>query len=223
MAIAHDLSRSLFMLTEPAGSYDEMMARAGAGIRGGVTHVVLRRPNDPASELFRAAQQLSPTFRDGATWSLLVHERVDVALAAHAQGSHLRLNSLPGGPARHLLGDDRLMGVSVHNRGQATAAILQDADYVMFGHVYETPSYPGQPGRGLDMLREVVDAVNVPVIAIGGITAESVDEVLAVGASGVAVIRAIGAAEDPEAAASELREALDRADYPHLSPLPKEA
>jgi len=212
-----NLARSLFMVTEPAGSYDDMMAHVGAGIRGGVTHVVLRRPNDPASELYRAATALSPAFRDGATWKLLVHDRIDVALAADAQGAHLRLNSIPGSPARHLLGEERMLGMSVHTRGQAIAAALQYADFVMFGHVYETPSHPGQPGRGLDALREVVAAVDVPVIAIGGITMENVDDVLAAGASGIAVIRAISAADDPEAAARALRTALDQADYPHLS------
>jgi thiamine-phosphate pyrophosphorylase len=88
----------------------------------------------------------------------------------------------------------------------------------VFGHIHETPSHPGEPGRGLDALHEVVEAVNVPVIAIGGITAENIDEVLAAGASGVAVIRAISESANPETAARELRKALDRADYPHLSP-----
>ncbi len=214
-----DLSRSLFMITEPTGPADRMMAQVTAGIRGGVTHVVLRRPNDAASQLYCLATAICLAFRDDANGNVLVHDRVDVALAAYAHGAHLRLDGLPGGPAKALLGKERLLGISVHNRGQTNSAVLQQADYVMFGHVFETASHPGQPGRGLDALREAVDAaVGVPVIAVGGITAENVSDVLAAGASGVAVIRAITGADDPEASARSLREALDVADAPHLDP-----
>lgn len=204
------------MLTDPDEPHDTMMEHLVSGIRGGATHVVLRRVKASANSLYADATTVCSTFREDATWNVLVHDRVDVALAAHAQGAHLARGGLPGGPAKWLLGDDRILGVSVHKVGQATSAFLQKADYVMFGHVYETPSHSGQPGRGLDVLREVVEAVPIPVIAIGGITAERVDDVLATGAQGIAVIRAISAADDPEAAARALREALDRADYPHL-------
>jgi thiamine-phosphate diphosphorylase len=223
VVIEQHLSRSLFMVTEPLGPHDEMLARIGAGIRGGVTHVVLRRPNDPASELYRVAAQISLAFRDDASWKMLVHECLDVALAANACGAHLRLSSLSKGSAKQLLGNDRLLGVSVHALRQAVSACEQGADYVMFGHIYDTPSHPGQPGRGLNALRAVVASVGIPVIAIGGITVENVDDVLSAGASGVAVIRAISGSDDPEVAASALRNALDRAGYPHLSSLNKEA
>lgn len=212
-----NLSRALFMITDPDDRRDVMLEHIHAAIRGGASHILLRRPKAASGELYNLSTTISPRFREGATWSVVVHERVDVAIAAFAQGAHLTPGSIPGGPAKGLLGSDRLLGVSVHKTGQAVSAMLQQADYVMFGHVYESESHPGQPGRGLDALREVVQAISLPVIAVGGITAERVDDVLAAGASGVAVIRAISRAADPEAATRELRSALDRAPYPHLS------
>ena len=213
----HGLSRSLFMVTEPEGDLPALVDAVHAGVRGGVSHVVLRRPRQSARDLFHVAQDLSPSRCGRTAWKLLVHERVDVALAAPAQGVHLTLNSLPGRQAKDLLGAEGLLGISVHSLGDVDAAHAECTDYAMFGHVFETPSHPGEPGRGLDALRGVVQAADIPVIAIGGITAERVDAVLATGASGVAVISAISGAADPEAAARELRDALDRADYPHLS------
>jgi thiamine-phosphate pyrophosphorylase len=154
---------------------------------------------------------------EGTGARVLVHDRVDVALATHADGAMLRLNGIPGGPVKEmLLGKERMLGISVHTLGQARSAHLQKADFVVLGSIYETASHPGKSGLGLEELTFIVENTYLPVIAIGGITAERVDEVLAAGASGVAVIRAISRADDPEAAARELRQAIDAADYPHL-------
>jgi thiamine-phosphate pyrophosphorylase len=109
-----------------------------------------------------------------------------------------------------------MLGISVHTLVEAQSAERLKADFVILGNVYETESHPGKPGVGLDLLAHIVENTILPVIAIGGITAERVNEVLAAGASGVAVIRAVSRADDPELAARGLREALDAADYPHL-------
>jgi thiamine-phosphate pyrophosphorylase len=212
------LDRSLFVITDPDKEHNDVVSHLRSGVRGGATHLMIRRPGAPAAELYDLACTLCSGLRGDATWQVLVHERVDVALAAHAQGAHLNRGGIPFGPAKILLGERRMLGVSVHDAEQAVAAALQKADYVLFGHVYETSSHPGEPGRGLQALREVVEAATIPVIAIGGITPERVDDVLAAGASGVAVIRAVSDAGDPERATRELRMALDDADYPHLSP-----
>ena len=217
MADPFALSRSLFVITDPDQDHDAVHGHLSAGIRGGATHVLIRRPSASASELYSMASTLCPTYRKDATWRVIVHERVDVALAAHAQGAHLNRDGLPVGPAKNLLGEKRMLGVSTHSTGQAVAASLQQADYVLFGHIYDTPSHPKEPGRGLDALREVVKAVDIPVIAVGGITPDRIDDVLAAGASGVAVIRSISEADDPARATRALRVALDGADYPHLS------
>lgn len=212
------LARSLFMITDPDASTRDVSVHMRAAIRGGATHLVVRRPKASAASLYAIATEFCPTFRSGADWSLIVHDRIDVALTMHAQGAHLGRGGLPIGPAKGLLGRDRVLGTSVHNSGQANSAVLELSDYIMFGHVFDSESHPGQPGCGLDALREVCELVPIPVIAVGGITPERVDEVLAAGAAGVAVIRAISRAPDPELAARDLRRALDAAEYPHLCP-----
>jgi thiamine-phosphate pyrophosphorylase len=123
---------------------------------------------------------------------------------------HLAAQSLPPSVARGLLEPWQLLGVSVHSTEDAVAAARAGADYLTFGHVYPTWAHRDEPARGVRMLAEVVAAAEVPVLAIGGITAERVAEVLAAGCAGVAVISAVLSADDPAAAARALRAALDR-------------
>jgi thiamine-phosphate pyrophosphorylase len=107
--------------------------------------------------------------------------------------------------ARHKL----LIGRSVHDRKEALAAAAAGADYITFGHVFPTTSHPGLPPHGLTELADIVNAVDVPVIAIGGITVDNLSVVLATGCAGIAVISAILAQPDPRDAAARLRAALD--------------
>jgi thiamine-phosphate diphosphorylase len=215
---AHDgfrLGRSLVMLTDPDLPAPEATDRALAGMRGGATHVVVRRPNDTPASIFRMATEIS-TAAQGVGCRVLVHDRVDIALATRAHGAVLPLSGIPGGVVKErLLGTDRMLGISVHSAREVRAAMLGRADFLIYGNVYETESHPGRPAAGLDALAAVVENTHLPVIAIGGITPERVHEVLAAGASGVAVIRAISRATDPEEAARAFREALARASRLH--------
>lgn len=212
------LVRSLILVTAPDGPADELVPTVTAALRGGVSHVLLRRPEASAGELFRLADGVIGAIHEVGQGTLLVHDRADVAVAIDAGGVHVPGHGLPGGAAKRVIGEQRALGISVHDAPAAVKAWQRYADYLFYGHVYTTPSHPGEPGRGVEALRDVTGRVRIPVIAIGGITPERVDDVLAAGAAGVAVIRAISGASDPEAAARELRRALDAADHPHLSP-----
>ena len=136
---------------------------------------------------------------------LLINDRVDVALAVDADGVHLTTTSLPASIARRLLGPGRLIGVSTHTLAEAQAAADEGADFVVFGPVFFTPSKApyGEP-VGLDALRAVRAAVNLPILAIGGVKKANLDQVLAAGADGIAVISAIISADDPTAASQDL-------------------
>ena len=204
-----NLSRSLFVITHPDKDHDDVSQHLASALRGGATHLLVRRPSASPSEVYDLVTTHVTNRRKVPMCSVLVHDRVDVAMAAHAQGAHLNHSGIPFGPAKRLLGDARLLGVSVHGVDQAVAAALQGADYVMFGHVYRTPSHPGEPGRGLGTLSEVASSVDIPVIAIGGITPDRVGDVRAAGAAGVAVMRAISDASDPWKATRQFRTALD--------------
>lgn len=211
------LRRSLFLLTDPDLPAPDAVNRALDGLRGGATHLVVRRPYDVPGAVFEMATRLAPEAQEGARWRMLVHDRVDIALATQAQGALLPGHGLPVGPAKALVGQERMLGVSVHSLEQARSAAGQGADFAIFGNVFETESHPGKPGAGLDALSRIVENVRIPVIAIGGITAQRVDDVLAAGASGVAVIRAVSRADDPEAAAGRIRHRLDVATSAHLT------
>jgi thiamine-phosphate pyrophosphorylase len=172
-----------------------------AALRGGVRAVQLREKDLSARELMELGGRLRKlTVRHEA--ALLINDRIDVAMACDADGVHLAASSFDVCDARALLGPDRIVGVSTHAPEQVIAAEQAGADFVVFGPVFDTPSKRGYgPPLGLAALTHAASAVAIPVLAIGGITADRVHEVRAAGAAGVAVIRAILAAEDPEAAA----------------------
>ena len=175
-----------------------------AALRGGTRAFQLREKDLSPRELYPLAlemRQLSQTY--GAR--LLINDRVDVALAVDADGVHLTTTSLPASIARRVLGPERLIGVSTHTLTEAQAAADEGADFLVFGPVFFTPSKAayGEP-VGLDALRAVQAAVNVPVLAIGGIKKANLDQVLAAGANGIAVISAIISADDAMAASQDL-------------------
>ncbi len=180
-------------------------------LAGGVDTIQVREKGAAASEVFASVVEIARLAR-GRDVRVLVNDRVDVTLAARAHGVHLAAKSLPPAVARGLLEPWQLLGVSVHSVDEAVAAARAGADYVTFGHLYPTWSHQGEPARGARALAEVVAAVDVPVLAIGGITAARVPDVLATGCAGVAVISAVLASDDPAEAARVLRDALDRVD-----------
>ncbi len=191
----------------------------GAALRGGVDWVQVREKNGPALGLYEIVRRLLPEARKAGA-GLLVNDRIDVALAADADGVHLAAESLPPGVARELLGK-RIIGVSVHGLKEAREAADAGVDYVTFGHIYPTSSKPGLPPRGICGLAEIVESVDVPVVAIGGIDASNVREVLGTGCAGVAVISAIVAAGSPELEARALRRAVDGSRHYPRHPLPE--
>jgi thiamine-phosphate pyrophosphorylase len=150
-----------------------------------------------------------PTRRHGAR--LVINDRADVALAAEADGVQRAHDSLPVAALRGI-GRHLLIGASVHSVDEARAAAEEGADFLVFGPVYDTPSKRAYgPPQGLDALRRVAGEVTRPVLAIGGITAARVREVLGAGAAGVAVISAILAADRPGDATRAFLDALGRA------------
>ncbi len=182
---------------------------ASQAVDGGVHVVQLREKDLSGRELYELAITLHAVLRGRAL--LLVNDRVDVALAAGADGVHLPEQSLPGKAVREIAGDACIIGRSVHSVDAAVRAEGEGADFVEVGAVYETASKPGVVPAGVELVRAVADAVRLPVIAVGGVSAGNVGDVVRAGADGVAVIGAIMDADDPKWAAGRLRRALDDA------------
>ena len=182
---------------------------ASQAVDGGVHVVQLRARDLPSRELYELAITLHAVLRGRAL--LLVNDRVDVALASGADGVHLPERSLPGRAVREIAGDACIVGRSVHSVEAAVQAERDGADFVEVGAVYETASKPGMAPAGVELVRAVADAVRLPIIAVGGVSADNVGDVVRAGADGVAVIGAIMDADDPQGAAGRLRRALDEA------------
>ena len=170
-----------------------------AVLAGGGRLVQLREKTMPLAELLPLAQRLVRRCREvGAT--LIVNDRADLALAAGAHGLHVGQDDLPARNARALLAPGMILGVSTHDPEQARHAVRDGADYVAVGSIFPTTTKAGFQLVGPDLIRRVRSDVPVPLVGIGGITAENAPAVLAAGADAVAVISALCAASDPEAA-----------------------
>ena len=198
----------MHLVTEPRKGAGELVRSVALALDGGVDWVQLRDKSASAASLFAEAKQLLNIARQHGA-RLAVNDRLDVALEAGADAVHLAGQSLPVGNAVHLTANQLLVGRSVHGLEEAIKAAEAGADYLTFGHVFPTSTHPGIPPRGLAELQAIVEAVNVPVLAIGGITTANLDQVLATGCAGVAVISAILSEADPCRAAANLRRALD--------------
>lgn len=174
----------------------------------GVDYLQLREKDLTGRELYHLALDIKQVLPPGTR--LLINDRLDVALAAGADGVHLGENSLPPAVARRLLGPEKIMGVSVHSVTAAREAEKAGADYLLFGHIFPTASKEGIPPRGVGSLREVVASVGIPIIALGGINAANARQCLAAGVRGVAVMSAVMAAPDPARAVAELKQTLNK-------------
>ncbi|GAA1263503.1 thiamine phosphate synthase [Saccharothrix xinjiangensis] len=182
---------------------------ADAALAGGVDVVQLRDKGLEARQEIAALEVLAEACaRHGAL--LAVNDRADVALAVDADVLHLGQDDLPVPLARRVVGDDVVIGRSTHDVAQARAAAVEPGvDYFCTGPCWPTPTKPGRPAPGLDLVRATAGATDRPWFAIGGVDRERLPEVLAAGATRVVVVRAITDAEDPRAAASWLKFQLD--------------
>jgi thiamine-phosphate pyrophosphorylase len=194
----------LCVITDPhLAPGKDHVAIAEAALTGGADVIQLRDKQGSLRDLVRQARLIQALCRArGATF--IVNDRVDVTLAADADGAHVGQEDLPAEAARRLLGPRRILGVSTHSLAQAEAAVGAGADYIGFGPMFATGTkHTGYSPRGLQGLREVRAAVRIPILAIGGISLENVAEVIQAGANAPAVISAIVAAPDIAVAAAE--------------------
>jgi thiamine-phosphate pyrophosphorylase len=191
-------------------STEEIVA---AAIEAGVSAVQLREKRATVRERYELAGRLRERTR-AAGVTFIVNDRADIAVAVDADGVHLGDADLPIGAARELLGPEGCIGRSVSTVSGARAAERAGADYLGVGAVFATTSkdVPESDAEiGLATVADIADAVDIPIVGIGGVTPENAGEVVAAGADGVAVISAITAAEDPAAATQRLTTSVEEA------------
>ncbi len=197
---------SLYLVTDAGLSGGRSTLEVvAAAIRGGVTLVQYREKNASTRRMIEEALELRALCRRHSI-PFIVNDRVDVALAANADGVHVGQEDMPAALARRLVGPGRLLGVSVDNIDQARQAQADGADYVGASPIFATPTKPDAPPPiGIEGLRELARLCQIPVVAIGGINRSNAAEVLQAGAAGIAVVSAIVSADDVERAARELK------------------
>ena len=184
---------------------------AEAALEAGAPTLQVRLKAGTDAERYRLALAIAERCRAaGAT--CLVNDRVDLALAVGADGVHVGAEDLPVAVVRRIAGPDALVGGTARDPATAERLVGEGASYLGVGPTFATSSKTGLPEPiGTNGVRAVVDAVDVPVVAISGITAATVDEVLATGAYGVAVIGAVAEAVDPHVATHDLLVAVAKA------------
>ena len=197
----------LHLVTDPRYDRAKLLAVVGAAVVNGADAIQVRDHGATAQELFELASAIIAIARPRGV-AVTVNDRVDVALAVNADGVQLGGRSLPIAVVRRIAPRLRV-GASVHDVAGARLAEAAGADVLTFGHVFATSSHPGEEPRGLAALAEVVAAVSLPVIAIGGIDLENLEAVSQTGAAGIAVISAILGAPEPAGVTRALRAALD--------------
>ena len=207
----------LYLCTDARRERGDLAEFADAALAGGVDIIQLRDKGSPGEQRFgpleaRAELDALAVLAEAARRHgrlLAVNDRADIARAAGADVLHLGQDDLPLAVARDIVGDGVLIGRSTHDEAQVRTAAAEAVDYFCAGPCWPTPTKPGRPAPGLDLVRFAADlGTDKPWFAIGGIDEQRLPQVLAAGARRIVVVRAITAAEDPGAAASRLAAAL---------------
>jgi len=179
-------------------------------IAGGADTIQYRQKSGSTREMIEIARNMKRLCSEAGV-TFIVNDRLDVAIAAEADGVHLGQDDFPIPMARGLLGEGRIIGGSAATLDEARKCLSEGAGYVGFGPVYPTSSKDDAgPVSGIDILKQVVEVIPLPIIAIGGVSAENIPDVMRAGAHGIAVISAVCCQDDPEEATRALYQALNK-------------
>jgi thiamine-phosphate pyrophosphorylase len=178
-------------------------------ISGGADTIQFRQKNGETIQMIRMAEQIQALCKKAGV-KFIINDRVDVAIASHADGVHLGQNDFPIPLARKLMGEGAIIGGSASGLEEANKCLLEGADYIGFGPVFPTSSKEDAgPASGLGLLKQVVEKIPLPIIAIGGINKDNTPLVKEAGAYGIAVISAVCCDKDPAEAARCLHRLME--------------
>ncbi len=195
---------ALCLVTDQAyGDVELLTAKVSAAIEGGVNLVQLRAKELPGGKLLELAESLRQATHDRALF--FVNDRVDVALAAGADGVQMGEDALPVAAVRRIAGDSLIIGRSVHSLESGIEAEAQGADFLVVGTMFRTASHPATLPAGLTLLDNLGRSVRIPFLAIGGVARDNVELVMEHGASGAAVISSILAHGNTRSAATGIK------------------
>ena len=201
-----DIDYSLYLVTDHRNKTDEEFLNIiEEAIKGGTSIVQLREKTASTKDFYQLALKVKEiTTRYDVP--LLINDRIDIALAVDSEGVHLGQDDMPADIARKIIGDDKILGVSASTVEEAIKAQIDGADYIGSGAVFPTATKDDADSVSKEELKSIVDSIDIPVVAIGGITIENACELKDTGIAGFSVVSAIMSADDPKEASQKLRE-----------------
>ncbi len=179
-------------------SVESFLAKVETACRSGVTIVQLREKNLTTHQYYQLAKQVKE-ITDAYQVPLIIDDRLDVCLAVDAAGLHIGDDELPVSVARQVLGPEKILGVTAKTIKRALEAETSGADYLGTGAIFPTTTKENAPITLISTLKTICQTVDIPVVAIGGLTSENIDQLMGTGIAGVAVVRDLMQAEDIEA------------------------
>ncbi|MBR5520961.1 MAG: thiamine phosphate synthase [Oscillospiraceae bacterium] len=200
------IDTTLYLITDSTGfSEDEFLYRVEEGIKGGATLLQLREKDKTTREYIALAEKVHKISQKYNV-PLIIDDRIDVAMAVDAEGVHLGQSDMPVNIARKILGKDKIIGATAKTVAQAVEAYENGADNLGVGAIYPTTTKVKTVLTSVEILKEIVKSVPIPVNAIGGLNKENIDVLKNTGIAGICVVSAVMKSENPQKSASEIKE-----------------
>lgn len=198
-----NLDLSLYLVTDKSDDVEKFLKTIEEAIKGGVSVVQIREKTADTLDFYNLALKVKE-ITEKHDVPLIINDRVDVALAVDAEGVHVGQSDMPCDVTRALVGPDKIVGVSAATIEEARKAKSDGADYIGTGAVFPTATKDDAPKITKKDLKEIVESINIPVVAIGGITLNNAHELNDTGIAGLSVVSAIMSSENPKKSSEEL-------------------
>ena len=199
------IDTSLYFIADSTGfTEEEFLQRTEAALQGGVTFLQIREKEKTTREYLSLAQKVHALTRQYNV-PLIIDDRIDIVMAMDAEGVHLGQSDMPINLARKILGPDKIIGATAKTVPQALEAWQQGADYLGVGAIYPTTTKVKTVLTSTDTLRNICNAVPIPVNSIGGLNKDNIDVLTGIPIAGICIVSAIMKAEDPRQAAMEMK------------------
>lgn len=194
---------SLYLVTDNSDDVEKFLNTIEESIKGGTTVVQIREKTADTLDFYNLALKVKE-ITTKYNVPLIINDRVDVALAIDADGVHVGQSDMPCDVTRRLIGEDKILGVSAATIDEAKKAQEDGADYIGTGAVFPTQTKNDAPSVTKQELKEIVESIDIPVVAIGGINLENAHELIDTGISGLSVVSAIMSSDNPKKSSEEL-------------------
>ena len=200
-----NIDLSLYLVTDNSDDEEKFLKTIEEGIKGGVTVVQIREKTAETLDFYNLALKVKQ-ITSKYNIPLIINDRVDVALAIDADGVHVGQSDMPCDITRRLIGEDKILGVSAATIEEAKKAQKDGADYIGTGAIFPTKTKDDAPKVTKKELKEIVESIDIPVVAIGGITLENANQLTDTGIAGLSVVSAIMSSDNPKKSSEKLLE-----------------